>query len=301
MPRPKSAQPSYLHHKPTNQAYCRIPDGSGGRRVVYLGRFNSPESELEYARTRAELAVGARPPQPAGSRHRHPDLTVSEVALAFWDHAERYYRRPDGTTTNELVEYRYTLRVLTDTHGGTPAREFGPLALKAVRQQMVARRWKRTTVNNRVRRIKHPFKWAVENELVPPAVHQALAAVAGLPKGRVRAGAGPGRTGERRGRRGHAPVRARGGPGHDPGPSAHRDAPRRVGKTAARGGRRVRPRLGPPSAAPQDGPQGARAGGRDRTAGAGGARGVRPGGPDRVLLLAAARWSRLVRRGPAPV
>lgn len=181
---PQKRQPNYLHHKPTNQAYCRIPDGSGGRRVVYLGRFNSPESKLEHARILAELAMGAHPLQPAGSQTRHPDLTMNEVALAFWNHAERYYRRPDGTTTNELVEYRYTLRVLTDSHGGTPAREFGPLALKAVRQRMVDRRWKRSTVNNRVRRIKHLFKWAVENELVPPAVHQALAAVAGLPKGR---------------------------------------------------------------------------------------------------------------------
>ena len=31
MPRPKKSTLSYLHHKPTNQAYVRMPDGKGGR------------------------------------------------------------------------------------------------------------------------------------------------------------------------------------------------------------------------------------------------------------------------------
>ncbi len=42
----------------------------------------------------------------------------------------------------------------------------------------------RGVVNHRVRRIKRAFKWAVEEELVPPPVYQGLATVAGLRKGR---------------------------------------------------------------------------------------------------------------------
>jgi hypothetical protein len=42
-------------------------------------------------------------------------------------------------------------------------------------------------VNKRVETIKHVFKWAVSEELVPPFVHHALAAVSGLRKGRTTA------------------------------------------------------------------------------------------------------------------
>ena len=55
MPRPRNAVPSYAHHKPTDQAYLRLPDGNGGRRLVYLGKYNSPESRSEYARIVAGL------------------------------------------------------------------------------------------------------------------------------------------------------------------------------------------------------------------------------------------------------
>src|SRR4051812_40128726 len=113
MPRPMSAQPSYLHHKPTNQAYCRIPDGSGGRKTVYLGAFNSPESKLEHARILAQLAVAPSPTPRAQVAAAAPgDITLNEVYLAFWRHAERHYRRTDGTPTNELAQYRQTFRLV---------------------------------------------------------------------------------------------------------------------------------------------------------------------------------------------
>ncbi len=59
MPRPQNAVPAYSHHKPTNQAYVRLPDGNGGRRAVYLGKYNSPESRAEYARLVAALVTAA--------------------------------------------------------------------------------------------------------------------------------------------------------------------------------------------------------------------------------------------------
>src|SRR5262249_11135074 len=45
----------------------------------------------------------------------------------------------------------------------------------------------RSTINQRVGRIVHLFKWAVENELVPPDIHHGLKAVAGLRMGRTKA------------------------------------------------------------------------------------------------------------------
>ena len=57
MPRSKKLSPSYLHHKPTGQTYCRVPDGNGGRRTVYLGVFNSALSRAEHARILSRLAA----------------------------------------------------------------------------------------------------------------------------------------------------------------------------------------------------------------------------------------------------
>ena len=42
-------------------------------------------------------------------------------------------------------------------------------------------------MNARVERVRRIFKWAVAEELVPPAVYQALAAVSGLQRGRTTA------------------------------------------------------------------------------------------------------------------
>jgi len=115
------------------------------------------------------------------------DTTVSELLLAFWKHAENHYRHPDGTHTEELNWFRVSLRPVRELYGHTPAKEFGPRALKVVREVMIASGLSRPTINARVRRVRHAFKWGVAEQLVPVAVHQALATVAGLQLGRCSA------------------------------------------------------------------------------------------------------------------
>jgi integrase len=127
--------------------------------------------------------VAARAPTLATA----PDVTVNEVLLAFWRHADRHYRLADDTPTAELREYKGAFIQIRALYGSAPAAGFGPLALKAVRGKMVEAGLARTTVNNRVRRLKHVFKWAASELLVPVATHQALATVAGLQKGRTTA------------------------------------------------------------------------------------------------------------------
>jgi integrase len=185
MPRPKKSVPSYSLHKPTGQAYVRLPDGAGGRKTVYLGAYDSPESRAEYARLVAELAAA---PVPAAPTDRGgPGLSVNELLLAFWRHAERHYRRADGTPTNELPQYRQTFRLVKELYGHTPAAGFGPRALKVLRQRMIDAGWNRKLVNQRVGRVRRVFKWAASEELLPVAVNQALAAVPGLAAGRTAA------------------------------------------------------------------------------------------------------------------
>lgn len=97
MPRSPSV-PSYRFHKATGQAVVTIRTPAG-RRDVYLGPYNSPESRKEYARIVAELAVAPAAAASVAGPTAGAARTVAEVLLAFWRHAERHYRRPDGTPT----------------------------------------------------------------------------------------------------------------------------------------------------------------------------------------------------------
>ena len=56
--------------------------------------------------------------------------------LAYWKHVEGYYRK-DGEPSSEVHNIKLAIRPLLKLYGHTPARDFGPLALKAVRQDWV--------------------------------------------------------------------------------------------------------------------------------------------------------------------
>ena len=118
-PRRRSV-PSYCHHKATNQAFVKVPDGLGGRKFVYLGLYDSPESHAEYRRILAELHTPGPSPLPAA-----PTLTllsVNEVLLAFLRWAGTHYRTPEGEPTTEVKEIKRSSMLLS-TSG---ARSFEP-------------------------------------------------------------------------------------------------------------------------------------------------------------------------------
>lgn len=134
--------PSYRFHKASGQAVVVL-----NGRSFYLGVFGTPESKAEYQRLIGEWLANQRRPLPVvnatdvGSPGSESfpvtrDLTVTELCVAYWQHAKQYYVK-DGEPTSEQDTIRQALRFLRQLHGHTPAREFGPLALKAVRDAMV--------------------------------------------------------------------------------------------------------------------------------------------------------------------
>jgi integrase len=185
MPRLTRKLPSYRLHKPSGQAVVTINGHDH-----YLGAFETPESRAEYDRVIAEYLANrsARPPASA-SIDAGPldssDLTINEMLLAFWSHAERHYRTPSGRPTKELANFGDTFRPLRQLYGSTIAREFSPLRLKALRQTMIDAGLARTTINQRIGRIIHVFKWAASEEMVSASVYQSLKTVSGLQKGRT--------------------------------------------------------------------------------------------------------------------
>ena len=177
MPKLVHAPPAYRLHKASGRAVVTLG------RDIYLGEYNSPESRLEYVRLLAEWYVhGGTLPKSQGH-----DLTVVELAAAFMRYAKDHYRDPDGRPTHEVKTYHAVIRRLTRLYGHTRPEDFGPLALKALREQMIDEGLARRTVNQHTNRIRRIFKWATENQLIEPDVLHGLQAVAGLRAGRSRA------------------------------------------------------------------------------------------------------------------
>jgi integrase len=215
--RRSSSDPAYRLHKQSGQAVVTLSDGLGGRRDVLLGKYGtpeeSPESWAKYYRVLAEWKTAGRRLLPLeGKDSAEGGLSVNELILLFWRHAEQHYRHPDGRPTSELDGYRIALRPLKELYGLTPARDFGPLSLKAVRDAMVKHpvtnkarvkdpaagkaEWRvkvirvglaRKAINQNLGRIKRLFKWAVSEELIPAQVLVGLQSVSGLQAGRSEA------------------------------------------------------------------------------------------------------------------
>lgn len=170
-----SRVPSYRRHKASGQAVVTI---SG--KDIYLGKWNTKASKAEYDRLIAEFLANGRRLQDSN------DVSVVEVLNAYRKFAHGYYRKA-GNVTSEYSGIMDALKIVRSLYGRTPADDFGPLALKSVRQCMIDKDWARSTINQACGRIRRCFKWAVENELVRPDMYHGLTAVSGLRRGRSNA------------------------------------------------------------------------------------------------------------------
>ena len=177
MPRLINSVPKYRRHRGSNQAIVTL-----NGRDYYLGPYGTKASRIEYDRLIGEwLAAGRNSLHVTGN-----ELTVVELCLSYWKFAKGYYRR-DGRDTRVTPGIKCAIKYLKTHYGRTLAAEFGPLALKAVRQRMIEDGLSRRYINDHVDRIRRMFKWAVGEQLLSVEVYQALAVVPGLHKGRTAA------------------------------------------------------------------------------------------------------------------
>jgi len=131
MARPRKAIPSVVHHKSTGQPRVRI-----GGKDIYLGRFGSQEARAAFVRLLGEIqTTGQEAVKAARELIDDPagGPTVSALCLAFLDHAEATYRK-NGRLTSTISTFKTPIRVLRTLYGNTSAKNFGPIALEAVRQ-----------------------------------------------------------------------------------------------------------------------------------------------------------------------
>jgi len=181
--------PTYGHHKPTGQARCYV-----NGKTVYLGKYGSEESRICFGEIVGKLIGGqildpiARTKVGSTTCGQSDDAgpSVGECCLVFLRHAETHYVK-DGKPTSEVHILKSVIRPLNELYGMLPAKDFGPLALKAVRAKMVELGWCRDTINAGMSRIRRIFKHAIANELIDGSILQRLQCVAPLLAGRTEA------------------------------------------------------------------------------------------------------------------
>jgi integrase len=179
--------PSLRRHKPSSLGVVTL-----NGKDHYLGPWpatskNPPKPvRLAYDQLIAEWLAAGRRLQPV-TTEQPQSISVNELLLAFWQHAQQHYRHEDGTPTNELVNLRYSFRLLKELYGMLPAAELSPLKLKAVRQRMIDAGLCRTLINQRIGHVLRLYRWAVAEEIIAETVQRALAAVPGLQQGRTEA------------------------------------------------------------------------------------------------------------------
>ena len=202
MPRLFHRPPKYGLHKSTKQA---IVCHQG--KIIYLGPYGSEKSHQRYRdfleewkslrhQTAFEAPVEddeerlADAINPVTLRERWRQglkVSLDELIFVYRRHAREYYVK-NGEVTREAELIEKITELLGLKHGRDRADDFGPVDLDNFRDSLIDDKdWSRKFINKQIVRVIAMFKWGAQKELCSPLVHQQLAALGGLKKGRTRA------------------------------------------------------------------------------------------------------------------
>ena len=209
MARPRAKKPGYLLHKASGRAMVVI-DG----RFIYLGQHGTQASRDQYDRVIGEwIGRGRQTPDLTKVDKETPEVNgviVAELVDAFWEHAQAYYRPRDPKSPNsEAMNYKVVLRWMNRLFGQTPAVDFGPVKLEAIREQAISPHtvkqwrveidpttgerkrilkdvehpgWCRNYANRQTQRIIEVFRWGASKEMFTASVVASLRTVRSLSK-----------------------------------------------------------------------------------------------------------------------
>ena len=173
--------PGYRLHRGSGRAVVTLAG-----KDFYLGQHNSPESKRKYERLIAEYLSNRE--TFLARTVRQSDLTIAELLDAFVSHASVEF------AGSEFVKIKIALRPVKTLYADFPAKDFGPTQLKAVRHRLMTevhpKRKKprsRVWINKAVSYIVRMFRWGASEELVPPAIHDAIKLVPSLKRGKTTA------------------------------------------------------------------------------------------------------------------
>ena len=151
--------PKYCKHS-SGQARVRL-----NGKVVYLGKYGSPESKRAYRDVCRQILAGDAEPIAEASVADVAARWMAAQALKHGEDSDAYRRR------------RRAVVPLIEDWGGEPIARVGPLRVKKTRERWISAGKARKTINGYVSLIKEMYRWGVENEHVKPETWQAVLAI----------------------------------------------------------------------------------------------------------------------------
>ena len=144
---------------------------------IYLGPWSGEKTpskaiQAKYKASIRQLLDPAAVPIPQ-TVALGADITILEAAVAFIADQLKHH----GKKAEETAEF--SLRPVVAMFGRTPAKDFGPVRLRSVRESLVNTGRTRSGINCQVNRIKRAWRWMASFEMVPPSVvegHRTLRA-----------------------------------------------------------------------------------------------------------------------------
>lgn len=169
--------PRMTHHRARGLARVVL-----NGKTYYLGKWGSPEATQKYDRLIQKwVAAGRDVTRMEGA------LSITAMCRRYREHAKEYYRDNEGKPAKELAGMQDALKPLWQHFGTVAASDFGPLRLQELREHLIKKGMARTTINNRISRVRRVFRWAESQELIPRGSWESLRSVRGLAKGRSKA------------------------------------------------------------------------------------------------------------------
>jgi integrase len=153
---------------------------------VYLGPYGSDESKAKYEQLVRKFLTDRAAAEMKARVEISTDLRVVELISAYLKFARGYFVKA-GRPTAEYTHIYTTLKTVEKRCGEDLMCTFGPLKVKAIREDWIKANLVRGQINKRVGRICRMVKWGVSEQLVDPSILQALKAIEGLKKGRSEA------------------------------------------------------------------------------------------------------------------
>ena len=174
MARPRIPNPKYRVHKSGN-ARVRLVGQD-----YYLGLSGTAASHAKYHALLATYnANGQSIPETVPCNQCETPITLSAVTANYAALELTRYESNPGSH----CRISGCLRLMDSMFGSTPADEFGPVKLRAIRTKLIEKGNSRRYINDQVRDIIGIMRHAVSLELVSPATITALETLRSLRKG----------------------------------------------------------------------------------------------------------------------
>jgi integrase len=173
--RKMAREPGYCLHKPTGQAYVRF-----NGKPFYLGPYGSEDSKERFNRLKAEWLLNRHS---EAFRPCSTGPTMADVALAYLDHAEKYY-----ALSTEFANLKLAIRPVSKLYATLPSKEFGAPQFRAAREWWLSDpKRTRQYVNKQMKRLVRIIKWSVAAGMMPTDNYVTIKCVDPLKCGRTEA------------------------------------------------------------------------------------------------------------------